>query len=41
MKRMEVELMVIKHLFGGELLPLPRDCKGQKLDVKRVIFLGE
>lgn len=41
MKRMEVELMVIKHLFGGELLSLSWDCKEQKLDVNRVIFLGE
>lgn len=41
MKRMEEKLVVIKHLFGGELLALPWDCKEQKWDVKHVIFLGE
>lgn len=41
MKRTEEELMVIKLLRGGELLRLPRDREGKKLDVECAIFLGE
>lgn len=41
MKRTEEELMVIKQLRGGELLRLPPDHEGKKLDVECAIFLGE
>lgn len=33
--------MVIKQLRGGELLRLPPDREGKKLDVECAIFLGE